>query len=330
MISQTSTSTSRVEFVNGNLLVNGSELIKAETAQTISGAKTFSVAPKMNTLENSKGNAVYHFNDTEILFGQVSFPLVLRGKNTRPQYTVDGNTSNDIALLNDLSDIQIHSQAKIVNNIDLNTLYGETNVGWYYAGGGNACSNKPSDVDAFGLEVGRSAVGYYFQVLTCATGTAVNRRFIRTYNSSSWSTWSKFAITSELSNVATSGSYDDLINTPTIPEKITSINGLSGGKLTSPLKISGGDATTAAKISLDQTATGQITDGNTSTLFGFMSSSNLTVGSTIYALQLRGSGTNPTYNGNNVALSKDVSTTVKGIFSLDTTTKTLTITTTSL
>lgn len=90
--------------------------------------------------------------------------------------------------------------------------------------------------------------------------------------------------------------------------KVTSVDGLSGGTLTSPLKISGGDQSTASKISLNQSANGQITDSSTSTLFGFMSSTTLTVGGNGYALALRGSGTRPTYKDADLALYSDIPT----------------------
>ena len=90
--------------------------------------------------------------------------------------------------------------------------------------------------------------------------------------------------------------------------KVTSVDGLSGGTLTSPLKISGGNQSTASKISLNQSANGQITDSSTSTLFGFMSSTALTVGDNGYALALRGSGKRPTYKGVDLALYSDIAT----------------------
>lgn len=93
---------------------------------------------------------------------------------------------------------------------------------------------------------------------------------------------------------------------------ITSINGLKGGTLTSPLVITGGDQATAAKIALDQGNKGQITDSSTSTIFGFMSSGTLTVGSTSYVTNIRGKNTRPTYNGNNLALLSDVPTVNNG------------------
>ena len=93
---------------------------------------------------------------------------------------------------------------------------------------------------------------------------------------------------------------------------ITSINGLKGGTLTSPLVITGGDQATAAKIALNQGNKGQITDSSTSTIFGFMSSGTLTVGSTHYVTNIRGKNTRPTYNDNNLALLSDIPTVNNG------------------
>lgn len=89
---------------------------------------------------------------------------------------------------------------------------------------------------------------------------------------------------------------------------ITSIDGLKGGTLTSPLIITGGDQATAAKIALNQAKNGQITDSSTSTIFGFMNSGTLTVGATSYTINIRGKNTRPTYNGNNLALFSDIPT----------------------
>lgn len=135
-----------------------------------------------------------------------------------------------------------------------------------------------------------------------------------TYYSSGTKVWATgnsalYVRSSDLATVATSGSYNDLSDKPTIPSAVTSINGLSGGTLTSPLIVSGGDAATAAKIALDQTASGQITNNGTQTLFGFTSNNatSLTVGHSSYSLALRGSGTRPKFNGNDLALAADAS-----------------------
>ena len=113
-----------------------------------------------------------------------------------------------------------------------------------------------------------------------------------------------------VTNTAYNASTNKIATMSDIPAVITSVNGLSGGSLTSPLVITGGDAATAAKLALDQTASGQITDGSTGTLFGFLSNNatTLTVGSNSYALNLRGSGTRPQYKGNNLAMYSDLPT----------------------
>lgn len=118
----------------------------------------------------------------------------------------------------------------------------------------------------------------------------------------------KYAQKSELATVATSGSYNDLSDKPSIPTAITSIDGLSGGTLTSPLKVTGGDGTSVSKIALNQSGSGQITDSGTSTVFGFMNSADLTIGSNSYNARLRGKETRPKYNGNDLALKSDVPT----------------------
>ena len=56
---------------------------------------------------------------------------------------------------------------------------------WYYAGGGNSVTNKPSGVDAFELYVGRNAIGYRYQKLITSSGII----WFRYYDSTAWKTW---------------------------------------------------------------------------------------------------------------------------------------------
>lgn len=56
---------------------------------------------------------------------------------------------------------------------------------WYYAGGGNSITNKPSGVDAFELYVGRNASGYRYQKLITYSGII----WFRYYDSTAWKTW---------------------------------------------------------------------------------------------------------------------------------------------
>lgn len=62
-----------------------------------------------------------------------------------------------------------------------------------------------------------------------------------------------------------------------------------GGTLSKPLKVTGGDSATAGKLSLDNNNKGQITDSSTATLIGFMDTTTLTLGSTSYKTNVRGS-----------------------------------------
>lgn len=55
---------------------------------------------------------------------------------------------------------------------------------WYYAGGGNTTTNKPSGVDAYELYVGRNASGYRYQKLITFNGLIWFR-----YHDSAWKTW---------------------------------------------------------------------------------------------------------------------------------------------
>lgn len=56
---------------------------------------------------------------------------------------------------------------------------------WYYAGGGNTTTNKPSGVDAYELYVGRNASGDRYQKLITSSGLI----WFRYHDSSAWKTW---------------------------------------------------------------------------------------------------------------------------------------------
>lgn len=56
---------------------------------------------------------------------------------------------------------------------------------WYYAGGDNTTTNKPSGVNAYELYVGRNASGYRYQKLITSNGLI----WFRYHDSSAWKTW---------------------------------------------------------------------------------------------------------------------------------------------
>lgn len=70
-----------------------------------------------------------------------------------------------------------------LNNQDLDDYLDEGR--WYYAGGGNTTTNKPSGVDAYELYVGQNASGYRYQKLITSSGLI----WFRYHDSSAWKTW---------------------------------------------------------------------------------------------------------------------------------------------
>ncbi|WP_186802697.1 pyocin knob domain-containing protein [Lacrimispora celerecrescens] len=60
--------------------------------------------------------------------------------------------------------------------------------GFYFAGGGNAVIGKPSGIDAFGLQVYKTASGYVTQDLIAGTGNPY-KRYTRQWSNSVWSDW---------------------------------------------------------------------------------------------------------------------------------------------
>lgn len=60
--------------------------------------------------------------------------------------------------------------------------------GFYFAGGGNAVTGKPSGTDAFGLQVYKTASGYVTQDLIAGTGNPY-KRYTRQWSNSVWSDW---------------------------------------------------------------------------------------------------------------------------------------------
>ena len=110
-----------------------------------------------------------------------------------------GKKIGDLALKTDIPNTAKHSSKQLATNTDLNTLNSSDDIGWYHVGGGNSCAHKPTGVDAFGLEVGRSAGGWFYQVLTSSNNAASRgRRFMRTYTGTAWDAWKKVAITSDI------------------------------------------------------------------------------------------------------------------------------------
>lgn len=76
--------------------------------------------------------------------------------------------------------------AQQINGINLDTL---RTPGMYWAGGGNTNTNKPTGIDAFGLEVLQSAAGWYTQI--CYASDDQEKQFVRYYDAGTkvWKDW---------------------------------------------------------------------------------------------------------------------------------------------
>ena len=95
-----------------------------------------------------------------------------------------------------------------LTNTDLNTL--QTEGKWYYAGGGNTCTNIPVASAAFELYVGRNASGWRYQQFTVTSGEI----YIRVFDSSNWGSWRKLAFTSDTVTAASSVPWSGITGKP--------------------------------------------------------------------------------------------------------------------
>lgn len=102
------------------------------------------------------------------------------GSSTKPVY-INAGTPTAISSIS-----STFVAAQQINGVNLDTL---RTPGMYWAGGGNTNTNKPTGIDAFGLEVLQSAGGWYTQI--CYASSNQEKQFVRYYNSgtSSWSDW---------------------------------------------------------------------------------------------------------------------------------------------
>ena len=93
--------------------------------------------------------------------------------------------------LNKAIGIKANKKPTELKNEDLNDYKGEDKLGNYYSGEGNNVKNKPTGIDAFGLEVNRVACGYYKQLLTGGNNKS-GRVFVRVFDTQTWSVWKEF------------------------------------------------------------------------------------------------------------------------------------------
>lgn len=94
--------------------------------------------------------------------------------------------------------------ADALTNQNLNSYNTVGQCGWYYAGGGNTVSNKPSGVEYFGMFVMQTASGVFSQILYDNS----NKIWTRSYSSSTWSSWTALVRTTDTIANATKATQD--------------------------------------------------------------------------------------------------------------------------
>lgn len=92
----------------------------------------------------------------------------------------------------------------VLTNQNLNSYTTEAQCGYYYAGGGNTVSNKPSRVEYFGMWMMHTAWGVFTQILYDNSG----KIWTRTYSRSSWSAWTALVRTTDTIANATKATQD--------------------------------------------------------------------------------------------------------------------------
>lgn len=133
-------------------------------------------------------------------------------------------TSSHVTKLNSLDP---NSTTPIqLTNEDLNDIH-PTNTTWYYAVGGNNCTNKPADTfSSFGMVCFRTAGGYIIQLFW---PTAWGVYYARTWNGTSWTNWEypfRDATTSQSGRMsATDKTYlDGIVGTQLTNEDLNDIH----------------------------------------------------------------------------------------------------------
>lgn len=134
----------------------------------------FKYDPKSNTVTaNITGNAA---SASSVDWSNV--------KNKPSTYTPSAHTHTIANVTGLQGQLDTRALSKTLNSEDLNTI---VTPGFYTAGGGNTCTNKPSNVDNFGLIVTHNATGsYYTQIIFKTTDNISYRRYC---NNGTWSAW---------------------------------------------------------------------------------------------------------------------------------------------
>ena len=96
---------------NGNEITD--KYLDKDTSQDVSGVKTFTANIKTNEVDNTNGNAMVRFKETEnkVVLGGSTIPTTIMGSGDRPTYSKDGSdfSGSELALLDDTGAYSINS-----------------------------------------------------------------------------------------------------------------------------------------------------------------------------------------------------------------------------
>ena len=132
----------------------------------------------------------------------------------------------------------------VLTNQNLNSYTTEAQCGYYYAGGGNTVSGKPSGVEYFGMWMMHTASGVFTQILYDNSG----KIWTRSYSSSAWSTWTALVRTTDTIAKAASATKLQTARTISLTGNVTgsaSFNGTANASITATIA---NNAVTTARI----------------------------------------------------------------------------------
>lgn len=100
-VSGSGTTLTSLKIGNTLYTIPYSDYVTINTAQTISGDKTFTGLVKTNEIDNTNGNALVRYKSTEAVnvYGGANYNCLLMGKGDRPYYSKDGSDFTGEALL---------------------------------------------------------------------------------------------------------------------------------------------------------------------------------------------------------------------------------------
>lgn len=190
---------------------------------------------KVASLPKEDGSLIFGYNTTSVP-ATMQLDQNISGTIQRLNLSVANSSTSDYSKnsaalgSSSLSQILNYVNSKDIKvtqltNQDLNDI---KTPGFYYAAGSNSCTNRPSGIDAFGLEVIRTAGGYFTQRLTTAN-TNSNTIYTRYYNSSVWSTWTNtFKIKASTASTADVSKNSNALEGSSLQQILDEIDSTSG------------------------------------------------------------------------------------------------------